>query len=141
LSFVSDPRYSSEFHGSLQSPSVDEWSAGYGRQMQHGYLTADYVSRDWRNFYGARVDTTTGQRVDAYGNKIDVAWIINDRETVRRYRAVELEGSWRYGHSTAGGGYTWSKLRGNDEEEEGTTGSAPRNLPLRSYYPEFLGYP
>jgi hypothetical protein len=39
-----------------------------------------------------------------------------------------------------GGGYTWSKLRGNDDEEEGTL-SAPRNLPLKLYYPEFLGYP
>jgi hypothetical protein len=141
LSFVSDPRSTSEFHGSLRSPSVDEWSAGYALQLRHGYLRTDYLSRDWRNFYGARVDTTTGQRLDSYGNKIDVAWIINDRETVRRYRAVEMQGSWRYGRMTAGGEYTWSKLRGNDEEEEGTTGSAPRNLPLRMYYAEFLGYP
>jgi len=141
LSFISDPRYSSEFHGSLQSPSVDEWSVMYAHQLQHGSVRADYIRRDWRNFYAARVDTTTGQRIDSYGNKIDVARIINDPETVRRYRAVEVQGSWRYGHMTAGGGYTWSKLRGNDEEEEGTTGSAPRNLPLRLYYPEFLGYP
>lgn len=142
LSFISDPRSSSQFHGSLKSPAVDERSVGYALQLKRAYFRVDYVSRDWRHFYAARVDTTTGQRADpSSGKNLDVAWIINDdSETVRTYRAIQLQGSWHYGSAMVGGGYTWSKLRGNDDEEEGTL-SAPRNLPLKLYYPEFLGYP
>lgn len=141
LSFITDPRYSSEFHGSLKSPAVDERSLGYALQLRSGFVRADYVSRDWRHFYAARVDTTTGQRIDPFsGKKLDVAWIINDDSgTVRMYRGAQIQGSWRYGRASVGGGYTWSKLRGNDDEEEGAL-SAPRNLPLKLYYPEFLGY-
>ena len=144
LSFFTDPRYSSVFHGSLKSPAVDEWTLGYAMQFKQGVLRADYISRDWTHFYAARVDTTTGQQIGPLGNKLDLAWIINDdSETVRRYRAVELQGSWRDRGATAGGAYTWSTLRGNDDEEDGGTfaTSGPRNLPLKLYYPEFLGYP
>jgi hypothetical protein len=110
-------------------------------QLQRGFLRADYVARDWHHFYAARVDTTTGQTIGPVGNKLDVSWIINDDSgTVRTYRAIQLQGSWRYRQVTAGGGYTWSTLRGNDDEDEGTM-NGPRNLPLRLWYPEFLGYP
>ena len=141
LNYFVDPVTTSRFPGSLRSPAVDEWSVGYATQMQSGYLRADYLSRDWRHFYAARVDTTTGQTTDPQGRPLDVAWIVNDdSDTVRTYRAVALEGSWRRGRTSIGGGYTWSKLRGNDDGEEGTV-SAPRNLPLTLWYPEFLGYP
>ncbi|HMC23078.1 MAG TPA: carboxypeptidase regulatory-like domain-containing protein [Thermoanaerobaculia bacterium] len=142
LQFITNPDSDSQFHGSLRSPAVDEWSLGYALQLHRGFVRADYISRDWRHFYAMRVDTTTGQQIDPLGNKLDVAWVINDDlETVRQYRAIQFQGSWRYGRASVGGGYVWSKLQGNDEAEEGTTGSAPRNRPLELYYPEFLGYP
>jgi hypothetical protein len=141
LFYFTDPRYTSEFRRPLKSPAVDEWSLGYAMQLLRGYLRADYVARDWRHFYAARVDTTTGQKIGPIGNKLDLAWIINDdSETVRTYRAIQLQGSWRYRRVTAGGGYTWSTLRGNDDEDDGST-NGPRNKPLRLYYPEFLVYP
>lgn len=140
-SFFTDPRYSSEFRGALKSPAVDERSLGYAFQMTKGSLRGDYVARDWHHFYATRVDTTTAERLDPYGKKMDVAWIINDDSgTVRRYRAVQLQGVWRSRSINVGGGYTWSKLRGNDDAEETITGS-PRNAPLTLWYPEFLGYP
>lgn len=139
--FFTDPRYTSEFRHSLKSPAVDEWSAGYALQMSRAVLRADYIARDWHHFYAARVDTTTGQTTGPAGKMLDVASIVNnDSGTVRTYRAIQLQGSWRYRRVTAGGGYTWSTLRGNDDEDDGTTNS-PRNLPLRLWYPEFLGYP
>jgi outer membrane receptor protein involved in Fe transport len=141
LGFFTDPRYTSEFRQSLKSPAVDEWSLGYAMQLQRGFLRADYIARDWHHFYASRVDTTTGQRIGPTGKPLDVAWIINDDSgTVRTYRAIQLQGSWHYRQVTAGGGYTWSTLRGNDDEEEGIALSAPRNLPLSLWYPEFLGY-
>ena len=140
LSFITDPRYDIVFPRSLKSSAVDERSLGYAIQMHEGYLRADYMARDWHHFYAARVDRTTGQ-TNLFGKNLDVAWIINDdSETVRSYRAIQLQGSWRRRRASAGGAYTWSKLRGNDEAEEGTI-LAPRNLPLALWYPEFLGYP
>jgi hypothetical protein len=139
--FFTDPRYSSMFRGSLKSPSVDERSLGYAMQLRKGYLRADYIARDWHHFYAMRVDTTTGQRLDPYGKKMDVAWIINDDVgTVRTYRAIQLQGSWRHRRVSAGGGYALSKLRGNDDSAEPSITTAPRNTPLALWYPEFLGY-
>lgn len=142
LSFITTPDTSSVFHGSLQSPSVDERSLGYAFRLRHGYVRADLIARDWHHFYAARVDHTTGQQADPAGNKIDVVWVVNDNsETVRRYRALQLQGSWESGKVHAGGGYVWSTLRGNDDEEEEVTATAPTNLPLSLWYPELLGYP
>jgi outer membrane receptor protein involved in Fe transport len=142
LSSINDPVTTSVFHGSLQSPSVTERSLGYAIQLGKGHIRADYIARDWHHFYASRVDETTGQTIDAAGNKVDVAWIINDdSETVRNYRAVQLQTSWPYRKGNIGGAYTWSKLRGNDDEEETTGIGAPRNFPLQLWYPELLGYP
>src|SRR5439155_23855499 len=112
------------------------------RIRESGHLKVDLIARDWHDFYAARLDRTTGQSVDPLGNVNDVAWIINDdKETKRTYRAVQLQSGWRSGRWNFGGGYTWSKLRGNDEGEEQTQGYPPKNLPLRQWYPEYLGYP
>lgn len=141
LSFFTDPVSSILFPRPLRPPAVDEKTLGYSKQFEAGFFRADYIARDWKHFYAARVDRVTGQSVDAAGRKVDVAWVINDdRGTVRSYRALRLEASWHHGHASAGGGYTLSTLRGNDDEEEGAL-NAPRNLPLTSWYPEFLGYP
>ncbi|HEY8132144.1 MAG TPA: TonB-dependent receptor [Thermoanaerobaculia bacterium] len=142
LQFITNPDASTVFHGSLKSPSVDERSVGYAMQFPSGSVRIDAIARDWHNFYAVRVDKTTGQQTNAFGNTLDLAWIINDdSETVRTYRAIQLQGSWRHRKASIGGGYTWSKLRGNDDEEEEVGNVAPRNCPLRWCYPELLGYP
>ena len=139
LRFITTPNTTSVFHGSLQSPSVDERTLGYAFHWTHGFLRADAIARDWHHFYAARVDHTTGQGTIG-GIPYDVQWVINDNsETVRRYRAVQLQASWEAGNLRAGSGYTWSKLQGNDDEED--SGAGPRNLPLALWYPELVGYP
>ena len=116
LAFVIDPA-STAFPHSLKPPVVDERTIGYARQFNAGFVRADYIARDWKNFYAGRVDTTTGRSVDASGNSVDVAWVINEDEgTIRFYRAFRLEGSWRGRRALAGGGYTLARLRGNDDE-------------------------
>ena len=141
LTVITNPDSSGDFNGSLRSPAVDEWSMGYLIQVASGAVRLDYVARDWKHFYAARVDTTTGQRKDSFGNTLDIAQIVNDDSgTVRTYRALQLQGSWQRGSLSAGGGYTLSSLRGNDEGEDGVSSAAPRNLPLALWYPEFLGY-
>ena len=141
LQFITLPDTSNVFHGSLKSPSVDERSVGYAFQFRDGSVRADYIRRDWHNFYAFRVDQTTGQEIGPLGAPLDIGWVVNDNSgTVRAYRAVQLQSSWRYKPLTLGAGYTWSRLWGNDDEED-LAGLGPRNLPLSLYYPEILGYP
>lgn len=141
LTVVTGPESAGDFDGSLRSPAVDEWSLGYLFPLPSGAVRADLVARDWNNFYALRIDKTTGQRVNAFGNVIDVARIINDDEgSVRSYRALQVQGRWHRGPLTAGGGYTLSTLRGNDDGEDGVGSHAPRNLPLALWYPEYFGY-
>lgn len=142
LSLINNPVATSIYHGSLKPPSVTERSVGYAIRLRKGHIRADYVARDWHHFYASRVDRTTGQTIDAAGNKVDLAWIINDdSETVRTYRAIQLQTSWPYARGSIGGAYGRSKLRGNDDEEETAVIGAPRNFPLPLWYPELLGYP
>ncbi|MEO8215993.1 MAG: TonB-dependent receptor [Acidobacteriota bacterium] len=141
LTGITNPDSSGDFNGSLRSPAVDEWSVGYLVQGTSGTVRLDYVARDWKHFYAARVDTTTGQRQDSLGNTLDVAQFVNDDDgTVRTYHALQLQGSWQRGSLSAGGGYSLSSLRGNDEGEDGVDSAAPRNKPLALWYPELLGY-
>jgi hypothetical protein len=139
LTTIAGPTASGDFQGSLKSPAMAEWSLGYLMQGSSGFLRADYINRDWRDFYAVRVDTSTGHRQDPLGNTLDVAWIVNDSQTVRIYRALQLQGSWNHKDLSVGGGYTFSSLRGNDDAEEGSM-TGPRVNPLRLWYPEFFGY-
>jgi hypothetical protein len=141
LTVITSPAHSGDFDGSLRSPAVDEWSAGYLFPFSSGAVRIDVVARDWMDFYALRIDTTTGQRMDSFGNIVDVSHVVNDDdETVRTYRALQIQGRWRQGRLSVGGGYTLSSLRGNDDGEDGVAPGAPRNFPLSLWYPEFFGY-
>lgn len=133
--------YVTEFPDSISSPAVDEMSLGYGVQLgRAGVLRIDAISRDWRDFYAARLDRSTGTKVDPEGFAGDLAYTINeDTETERTYRGVQLYSTFRPGRWNFGGGYTWSELKGNDLGEGAGTATI-RNLPLGTWYPEYLNY-
>ena len=141
LNSSSIPGFSARFPESLTSPSVDEITIGYGTQIgTNAYAKVDLVARDWNDFYAQRIDLTTPQAVDPFGNRSDVAFIVNDDEGVeRKYRGVQFQGQWRPGRFMLGATYTWSRLTGNDDGEGAATATSP-NLPLDLYYPEYLGY-
>jgi len=138
------PGLSTVIPRSLSSPTVDEATLGYALRIgRRGHLRVDVTARDWGGFYATRLDTITGQRQDTDGKPNDVSWVVNaDSETSRRYRAVQLQGTWEDGALRLGGGYTWSTLRGNEDGEGGLAGGdPPNNRPLDLWYPELLGYP
>jgi outer membrane receptor protein involved in Fe transport len=138
---ASIPGFSARFPGSLTSPSVDEISLGYGTQIgSNAYAKVDLIARDWSDFYAQRIDLTTPQATDPFGNRGDVAFIVNDDEGIeRKYRGVQFQGQWRPGRFLLGATYTWSRLTGNDDGEGAATATSP-NLPLDLYYPEYLNY-
>jgi Carboxypeptidase regulatory-like domain/TonB-dependent Receptor Plug Domain/TonB dependent receptor len=141
LNSTSVPGFSARFPKSLASPSVDEITVGYGTQIgTNAYAKVDLIARDWNNFYNQRIDLSTPQAVDPFGNRGDVAFIENnDSEIERKYRGVQFQGQWRPGRFLLGVTYTWSRLTGNDESEGAATATSP-NLALSTYYPEYLNY-
>ena len=124
----------------ISSPSVDEFTIGYSLQISNNaFVRTDLVSRNWNNFYAQRIDQSTPEATDQFGNRGDVAWLENDQDLVREYQGVQLQAQWRPGRVLAGGTYTWSELTGNDDGEAVATATSA-NTPVDTYYPEFLGY-
>ena len=124
----------------LVSPSVDEFTVGYGTQLTpNSYLRGDIVSRDWRDFYGTRLTTATGTSLDQFGNRGDIGETVNTDLISREYRAFMLSGQWNPRRYSIGGNYTLSSLKGNDNSESVTSGTSP-TTPGAIYYPEYLDY-
>ena len=134
------PGASAVFDSRLKSPSVNELALGYGVQVgTNAYVKVDAISRDWKNFYAAEVTTSTPKANTPLGFPVDLTLVRNSNDIKRTYRALQLQSQWHPGRWNLGLNYTLSKLRGNDEGENG--GSGPiSNLPLALYYPEYDGY-
>jgi hypothetical protein len=97
------------------------------------------VQRSWSQFYGDRVDTTTGKVTDEFGQTFDLNLTQNTDLLARDYKALDIQGSYRFGtRTTAGGSYTLSQLRGNVNGEN--IGSGPITSDVLSY-PEYFQMP
>ncbi len=133
------PGTTSRFDHSLQAPYMDEWTAGYALTNPSGYIRADYIHRKWAAFYSIRRTIATGKSVDPNGNKFDQGVIENSDDGLsRRYNALQMQGNVRFMKSfTAGGNYTFSKLRGN---VEGESASGATGFTSFQNYPEYTGY-
>ena len=123
--------------GSLRSPSVKEYSFGIGTAFgSKGHGRADFLYRDFDDFYSNRLDLTTGRSApDQFGNVYDVAEIENSNRLDRRYTAVQTQ--FRYSLSnrlSAGGSYTWSRLTGNFAGEQQCCSAQAGSL---NRYPEY----
>lgn len=130
---------------SLKPPSTWEYAAGVTRQFgNRGAIRADYVYRNYQDFYVARVDTTTGRATDTrsfappavQGRQYDLQVIENDEGAFkRRYSGVTLQGTYRPGtRINVGGNYTISRAWGNIEGENFVSGPLV-DSPLQ--YPEY----
>jgi outer membrane receptor for ferrienterochelin and colicin len=134
------PGYDTRISSTLASPFVREISLGYGAQWTNNLVTrVDLISRDWRDFYGSRIDSSTPQQTDLLGLRHDVAIIENTNLIKREYRGIQFQTTWHPRSFNAGLNYTYSKLRGNDEQENATSGTVG-NAPGAINYPELTNY-
>jgi hypothetical protein len=130
------PGVSRTIPGSLESPHAIEYAAGVSRQFgDRAAARADFIYRDFRDFYSERIDTTTGIAVDSLGGRFDKSFIENTNALKRRYSAVTFSATSRLSARTdVGGNYTLSRLWGNVDGE--SLGSGP--LPALVFqYPEY----
>jgi outer membrane receptor protein involved in Fe transport len=125
----------------LKSPYVGEFTLGAGTQIgPHGFVRADFINRNWKNFYVNETTLATGQVFDPLldGNA-DITNLITSNDLQRKYRAVQLQASYQLlSRINLGGNYTYSRLTGNHSAETGGSGPVPTLGP--NQFPEYLGY-
>ena len=130
------PGVATQIRGSLASPNVLEYAGGISRQFgAKAALRADYVYRDYKDFYTAQTDTSTGKVSDSLGQQYDLTLIVNSNVPKRKYQALNTQGTYRFNARTdVGGTYTLSHAWGNFEGEN--TGSGPITAGYLQY-PEY----
>ena len=109
----------------VKSPNMREITVGAGTQIGKGYIRADYINRDWRDFYAAFTvpgDTVVTNPVS--GALSNVNHVGNSSVPNRKYWGAQFQGQYQLPAGLGvGGNYTYSKLTGNLEGE--TSGSGP----------------
>jgi hypothetical protein len=135
--FTSIPGVKVQIRESLKSPHANEVATGLSRQLgARGAIRADFVYRDFNDFYTQRVDTSTGQVIDSRGNELDLVLVENSNINERKYSALSTQVNYRLGSRVnLGGNYTLSRLWGNLNGE--TINSGPVTSSVLSY-PEFI---
>jgi outer membrane receptor for ferrienterochelin and colicin len=111
--------------GELSAPYNREYAVGVNRQLgNRASVRADFVYRDFGDFYVDRVDMSTGKTTDQFGRVYDLTLIENNNDLDRRYKGLSVQGTYRFGaRANIGGTYTLSRTWGNFDGEN--TGSGP----------------
>jgi hypothetical protein len=117
---------------------VDEYRLGYQLRLgSRGYFKADFIMRDFKDFYVDFRNLQTGPTANGRG---DLEVITNDDSLYERnYHAVQLQG--RYSLTdrlTLLGNYTWSQLYGNIDGEDSTGVSSTAGTVTE--YPEYNSF-
>jgi hypothetical protein len=133
--FVDIPGVATRIEQRLKSPHSDAFSAGVSQQLgSRMSARVDFVARKFGNFYSKRADTNTGLVFDDFGQPYDLKVIENATELNRRYQALNVQAGYQDSAVTVGAAYTLSRLWGNVDGENVTSGPIPDDLAL---YPEY----
>lgn len=134
--------FSTRLAGKLKAPGVDEWTLGAGWQITpNAYIRADYINRDWNNYYGRVTNQSTGTVIEPNTQaEADLTLVTNTDLLERKYEAVQISANARFfSRLNVGANYTYSELTGNAEGEN--TGSGPISEGgWVLEYPEFQGF-
>lgn len=127
--------------GGLASPTMTEVSLSYGYRLgSRGFLRANYITRDWEDFYTRTTNLSTGRVTDTLGREFDLTLVgSNDAGLERKYDSVQLQGSYRFENGLSlQGNYTWADLRGNTQTE--ASNSATDSLQAIDSFPEYTSF-
>jgi len=130
------PGVTPQIRGSLVSPNVVEYASGVSRNWgSRAAVRADFIYRDYRDFYASRTDTTTGKVADKLGRTFDLTLIENAEHLTRRYAGLNTQATVRFTSTAdAGVSYTVSRAWGNvDGESAGAGPTSDSTL----QYPEY----
>ena len=117
------PGVTTKVGSGLKAPNSTEWIAGVARQIgTRGSVRADYVFREYADFYGDFRDSGTGKVTDSTGRVYDLTLVKNTDLANRSYQGLVTQASYRPRRDwLIGGNYTLSWQRGNfTGEDEGS---------------------
>ncbi|MEM7583683.1 MAG: TonB-dependent receptor [Acidobacteriota bacterium] len=140
LFFANVPGANTIIRDSLSSPTADELTVGVTKKLgTRGLFRADYVRREYGDFYFERRDLTTGQTVTEELGAFDLGLIVNDDSILERaYDGLHTQFSYRLSDRlNLAGNWTWSHARGNFEGE--TRDSGPLSSDVGEY-PEYKAF-
>lgn len=123
----------------LSSPTMEEIYLGYSYSFGgQGYIRANYIHREWDDFYTTSTNLDTGTVSNDLGQTFDLELIgTNSTGLSREYDGLQVHGSYRFNRNLSlGGNYTWSKLRGNTVGEASNSATDP--LSSINNFPEYL---
>ena len=130
------PGVAQRIGGNLITPNNFEYAAGVSRAFgARATLRADYIFRDFRDFYVLRTDLSTGQVTNEVGQTFDLTLIENSNIYDRLYQGLTASGTYRFGSRIdLGGNYTLSRAWGNFDGENVASGPVAGGAPQ---YPEY----
>jgi len=125
----------------IKSPNMREITVGAATQIGKGFFRADYINRDWRDFYAGFVvagDTVVTNPVT--GGRSNVTHVGNSDLPTRKYWGTQFQGQYQLPAGFGiGANYTYSKLTGNIEGE--TSGGGPVTFGAQSVaFKEFQNF-
>ncbi|MCM2315709.1 MAG: TonB-dependent receptor [Thermoanaerobaculia bacterium] len=133
------PGFNTRFDGDLNSPSVDEWTLGFGTQVgEKGFVRFDYIDREWDDFYVLQTQANDQVDVEVAPDTFlpfDVVATTNAsaaHNLERTYKSVAVQASYRVSSRfNIAGNYTWSEAKGNTVGE--SFGLGPFGDQIASY--------
>lgn len=141
LIFQNVPGENTLIRGSLDSPNADEITLGFTKRLgSRGLMRADYVHREFGDFYFTRRDLTTGQASSEELGDFDLGLVINDNQFLeRRYDGLHTQIGFRINDRLElAGNWSWSHARGNFEGENRDAGPLSAVI---GEYPEYKAFP
>jgi outer membrane receptor for ferrienterochelin and colicin len=138
------PGVTPQIRGSLTSPNVYEYASGLSRNWgSRAAVRADFIFRDYRDFYVTRTDMSTGKVTDKLGRTFDLGLIENADHLKRRYAGLSTQATYRVASTLdLGATYTLSEAWGNvDGETAGAGPTADASLQYPEYKQASWNYP
>lgn len=125
--YYNDPKLNVRLSDDLKAPTVDEIQLSYAYSFNwaglgDGYVKFTAVSKKWENLIDYSIGNN-GTVLDPTGTPIYLNVWDNSPDAERKYKGLEIEGSFNRNQWTYGGHITWSELTGN-YEGEGTSSPA-----------------
>ena len=138
------PGVATQIGDSLMTPGNFEYAGGVSRQFgSRAAVRADYVFRDFNDFYVTRRDTTTGIVTNEVGQRFDLGLVENSNIYERRYQGLSTQATYRFtSRVDAGAFYTISRAWGNIDGENVASGPVTGGaLAYPEYIEESWAYP
>jgi hypothetical protein len=131
------PGATAQIKDSLNSTSADEITLGVTKRFgTRGLVRVDFVNRTFHDFYDLQRDLSTGQITTPNGTFDKGYYVNNDSSLERRYRAIQVQFSYRpWDALSIGGNYTYSNAYGNVDGENTVSGPITSGILT---YPEYL---